>query len=66
MQAPQAQKSVQNTTNNQLAMTAQLQALQAWALERNVDLSLPVNANLMAQFIPFVLSNPTSFQTSTL
>uniref|UniRef100_A0A6M2FAQ2 ATP-dependent helicase BRM n=1 Tax=Populus davidiana TaxID=266767 RepID=A0A6M2FAQ2_9ROSI len=35
-------------------MTAQLQAIQAWALERNIDLSQPANVNLMAQLIPFM------------
>ncbi|CAK7348865.1 unnamed protein product [Dovyalis caffra] len=54
MQAPQAQQNIQNMANNQLAMTAQLQAMQAWALERNIDLSQPANANLMAQLIPFM------------
>lgn len=53
MQAPQAQQGIPNMTNNQLAM-AQLQAMQAWALERNIDLSQPANANLMAQLIPLM------------
>ncbi|XP_039000166.1 ATP-dependent helicase BRM-like isoform X2 [Hibiscus syriacus] len=48
MQAQQAQQTVQNTGNNQLGMAAQLQA---WALERNIDLSQPENANLMAQLL---------------
>ncbi|XP_061969432.1 ATP-dependent helicase BRM-like isoform X1 [Populus nigra] len=51
MQAPQ---TIQNMANNHLAMTAQLQAIQAWALERNIDLSQPANVNLMAQLIPFM------------
>ncbi|XVF80095.1 hypothetical protein PTKIN_Ptkin15bG0042900 [Pterospermum kingtungense] len=50
MQA-QAQQTVQNMGNNQLAMAAQLQA---WALERNIDLSQSANANLMAQLIPLM------------
>lgn len=62
MQAPQPQQSVQNMANNQLAMTAQLQAMQAWALERNIDLSLPANANLMAQLIPFIQSRMAAQQ----
>ncbi|MBA0714948.1 hypothetical protein Golax_013886 [Gossypium laxum] len=52
MQA-QAQQTVQNSGNNQLVMAAQLQA---WARERNIDLSQPANANLMAQLIPLMQS----------
>lgn len=52
MQVPQAQQSMQNMANNQFAMAAQMQAMQAWALERNIDLSLPANATLMAQLFP--------------
>ncbi|XP_030965635.1 ATP-dependent helicase BRM isoform X2 [Quercus lobata] len=55
LQAPQAQQSMQNMSNNQL-MSAQLQAMHSWALERNIDLSLPANANLMAQLIPLMQS----------
>ncbi|KAF2315290.1 hypothetical protein GH714_038735 [Hevea brasiliensis] len=62
MQAPQTQQSLQNMANNQLAMAAQLQAMQAWALERNIDLSLPANANLMAQLIPLMQSRMASQQ----
>lgn len=54
LQAPQAQQSIQNMTNNQFAMSAQFQAMHSWALERNIDLSLPANANLMAQLIPMM------------
>lgn len=54
MQSVQNQQSIQNMANNQLAVAAQLQAMQAWALERNIDLSLPANANLMAQLIPLM------------
>ncbi|KAI3681785.1 hypothetical protein L6452_36589 [Arctium lappa] len=46
MQAPQAPQS--------MTMAAQLQAMQALALERNIDLSLPQNANLVAQLIPLM------------
>ncbi|KAF9668977.1 hypothetical protein SADUNF_Sadunf14G0059600 [Salix dunnii] len=49
MQAPQVQQNIQNLANNQLAMAAQMQA---WALERNIDLAQPGNANLMAKLIP--------------
>ncbi|KAJ6972357.1 ATP-dependent helicase BRM isoform X2 [Populus alba x Populus x berolinensis] len=52
MQAPQVQQNIQNMANNQLAMAAQMQAMQAWALERNIDLAQPANANLMAKLIP--------------
>ncbi|XP_022733076.1 ATP-dependent helicase BRM-like isoform X2 [Durio zibethinus] len=51
MQAQHAQQTVQNSGNNQLAMTAQLQA---WALDHNIDLSQSANANLMAQLIPLM------------
>lgn len=61
MQAPQAQQGIPNMANNQLAM-AQLQAMQAWALERNIDLSLPANANLVAQLIPLVQSRMVAQQ----
>ena len=55
MQVPQTQQNIQNMASNQLAM-AQLQAVQAWAVEHNIDLSLPGNANLIAQLIPLVQS----------
>ncbi|GAV64761.1 SNF2_N domain-containing protein/Helicase_C domain-containing protein [Cephalotus follicularis] len=64
MQAPQGQQSIQNMGNNQLAMAAQMQAVQAWALERNIDLSLPANANLMAQLIPLMQSKMAVQQTA--
>lgn len=56
MQAPPSQQSMVNMTSNSLAMAAQMQAMQALALERNVDLSLPANANIMAQLIPLMQS----------
>ncbi|KAK4415921.1 ATP-dependent helicase BRM [Sesamum alatum] len=37
-------------------VTAQMQALQALALERNIDLSHPANANVIAQLIPLIQS----------
>ncbi|GAB4844503.1 hypothetical protein Ancab_037881 [Ancistrocladus abbreviatus] len=49
-------------SNNQIAMAAQLQAVQAWALERNIDLSQPGNANLMAQLIPLMQSRMVAQQ----
>ncbi|WCJ22764.1 transcription regulatory protein SNF2 putative [Euphorbia peplus] len=64
MQAPQGPQGIQNMANNQLAMAAQLQAMQAWALERNIDLSLPANANLVAQLIPLMQSRMASQQKS--
>ncbi|KAL3536805.1 hypothetical protein ACH5RR_000171 [Cinchona calisaya] len=48
MQAPQSQQNFQNMANNPIAMAAQLQAL---VHERNIDLSVPANANLMAQLL---------------
>ncbi|XP_011036609.1 PREDICTED: ATP-dependent helicase BRM isoform X2 [Populus euphratica] len=52
MQAPQVQQNIQNMANNQLTMAGQMQAMQAWALEHNIDLAQPANANLMAKLIP--------------
>ncbi|KAJ0110887.1 hypothetical protein Patl1_00471 [Pistacia atlantica] len=59
IQAAQAQQNVQNVASNQYAMAAQLQA---WALERNIDLSQPANANLMAQLIPLMQSRMAAQQ----
>lgn len=56
MQTPQSQQNIQSMNNSQLAMAAQMQAMQALALDRNIDLSNPANANLMAQLIPFMQS----------
>ncbi|KAL1826685.1 hypothetical protein ACET3Z_005097 [Daucus carota] len=56
MQTPQSQQNLQNMGNSQLAMAAQMQAMQALALERNIDLSVPANANLMAQLLPLMQS----------
>ncbi|XP_044493591.1 ATP-dependent helicase BRM-like isoform X2 [Mangifera indica] len=53
IQAAQTQQNIQNVASNQYAMAAQLQA---WAREHNIDLSQPVNANLMAQLIPLMQS----------
>jgi SWI/SNF-related matrix-associated actin-dependent regulator of chromatin subfamily A protein 2/4 len=56
VQAPATQQSIPNALNNQIAMSAQLRGMQAWAHERNIDLSQPANANLVAQFIPLMQS----------
>ena len=56
VQALATQQSIPNSMNNQIAMAAQLRAMQAWAHERNIDLSHPANANLMAQLIPLMQS----------
>ena len=56
IQAPQAQQNIHNNANSQIAMNAQIQAMQALARERNIDLSLPANANLVAQLIPLMQS----------
>ncbi|KAJ4955280.1 hypothetical protein NE237_012063 [Protea cynaroides] len=61
VQVPQAQLSIQNLANNQFAM-AQLQAMQAWALENNIDLSLPTNAHLIAQLLPIWQSRMAGLQ----
>jgi len=52
-QLSHVQQGVQNMGNNQIAVAAQLQA---WAFERNIDLSQPANANLVAQLMPFMQS----------
>ncbi|XP_059634204.1 ATP-dependent helicase BRM [Cornus florida] len=62
MQGSQAQQSVQNMANSHLAMAAQMQVMQALATERNIDLSLPANANLMAQLIPLMQSRMVAQQ----
>ncbi|KAI3731894.1 hypothetical protein L1987_63086 [Smallanthus sonchifolius] len=56
MQTSQAPQNIHNMGNSQAAMAAQLQAMQALALERNIDLSHPHNANLMAQLMPIMQS----------
>lgn len=50
-QMMQAQQFPQNMQNNQLALAAQIQSIQAWARDNNIDLSQR-NANLMAKLIP--------------
>ncbi|XP_058082006.1 ATP-dependent helicase BRM isoform X2 [Magnolia sinica] len=60
-QPQQAQPNMQSIANNQYAM-AQLQAMQAWALEHNVDLSLPANAGLVAQILPLWQSKMAAMQ----
>ncbi|KAK6140625.1 hypothetical protein DH2020_025625 [Rehmannia glutinosa] len=51
-----SQQNIMNMTNNSIAMAAQMQAMQALALERNIDLSHPANANVVAQLIPLMQS----------
>ncbi|KAL2251759.1 ATP-dependent helicase BRM [Sesamum indicum] len=53
MHGPQLQQNIVNMANNPITMTAQMQAL---ALERNIDLSHPANANVIAQLIPLIQS----------
>ncbi|KAK7349507.1 hypothetical protein VNO77_06930 [Canavalia gladiata] len=60
MQAPETQQGIQNVVNTQIAVSAQLQAMQAWARERNIDLSHPANAHIMAQLIPLMQSRMVS------
>ncbi|KAH6779898.1 transcription regulatory protein SNF2 [Perilla frutescens var. hirtella] len=62
MQAPQSQQHIMNMTNNQIAMAAQMQAMQALALEHNIDLSHPANANVVAQLIPLMQSRMAAQQ----
>ncbi|XP_020575040.1 ATP-dependent helicase BRM-like [Phalaenopsis equestris] len=56
IQLMQSQGSMGNITSQQLMM-AQLQAMQTWAMEHNVDLKNPSNANLVAQFLPILQSS---------
>ncbi|CAO2835601.1 unnamed protein product, partial [Amaranthus hypochondriacus] len=59
VQHQQAQQGIQSMGNNQMAVAAQLQA---WARERNIDLSQPANANLMTQLIPLMQSRMNAHQ----
>ncbi|XP_068639207.1 ATP-dependent helicase BRM-like [Aristolochia californica] len=61
LQVPQGPPGIQNLGNNQFAV-AQLQAMQAWALENNIDLSSPANANLIAQLLPLWQSKIVAMQ----
>jgi len=49
VQALTTQQSIPIAMNNQIATSDQLRAMQAWAHERNIDLSQPANANFAAQ-----------------
>ncbi|CAL9126796.1 unnamed protein product [Musa textilis] len=51
-----SQASTQNIATNQFTM-AQMQAMQLWAKENNVDLSVPANINLIAQILSHWQSN---------
>lgn len=61
VQLSHVQQGFQNMANSQIAMAAQLQA---WALERNIDLSQPANANLVAQLMPLMQSRMMAQQRS--
>ncbi|XP_015947498.1 ATP-dependent helicase BRM [Arachis duranensis] len=58
MHVPESQQGIQNF----MAMSAQYQAMQAWARERNIDLSHPANANIMSQLIPMMQARMASQQ----
>jgi SWI/SNF-related matrix-associated actin-dependent regulator of chromatin subfamily A protein 2/4 len=60
IQVSETQQGIQNVMKSQIAVSAQLQAMQAWARERNIDLSHPANAQLMAQLIPLMQSRMVS------
>ncbi|CAN1237239.1 ATP-dependent helicase BRM [Linum grandiflorum] len=64
MQAPRSQHGMQTMPNNQMiaAQYQAMQAMQALAQERNIDLSVPANANLMAQLIPLMQSRMAAQQ----
>ncbi|KAF6157703.1 hypothetical protein GIB67_037276 [Kingdonia uniflora] len=51
-QGPQGQANLQNIVNNQQGGMTQVQAMQTWALEHNIDLSLPANVSLISQILP--------------
>ncbi|KAH9324701.1 hypothetical protein KI387_004879 [Taxus chinensis] len=50
-QGLQNQHPMQNLANNQYSNLAQLQALQAWAMDKNIDISSPANAHLIPQLL---------------
>ncbi|CAI9101854.1 OLC1v1039276C1 [Oldenlandia corymbosa var. corymbosa] len=54
MQPQQAQHNIQNMTANPIALASQMQA---FALEHNIDLSLPANANMVAQLMQYKLAS---------
>uniref|UniRef100_A0A0D9VBA1 ATP-dependent helicase BRM n=1 Tax=Leersia perrieri TaxID=77586 RepID=A0A0D9VBA1_9ORYZ len=56
MQPMQGQAGMSNAGANPMAM-AQLQAIQAWAKEHNLDLSNPANVSLISQILPMLQSN---------
>ncbi|PIA49288.1 hypothetical protein AQUCO_01300264v1 [Aquilegia coerulea] len=56
LQTQQVHPNVQTIANNPYAM-AQLQQMQAWARDNNIDLSSPANANLISQILPLLQSN---------
>lgn len=56
--------NMSNITANQFAMV-QLQAMQAWAMENNIDLSHPNNANLIAQLLPLWQSKMAAMQKTS-
>lgn len=50
-QGLQNQHPMQNLANSQYANIAHIQALQAWALDKNIDISSPANAHLIPQLL---------------
>ncbi|CAJ1820007.1 unnamed protein product [Sphenostylis stenocarpa] len=56
VQALATQQSIPNAMNNQIAIPSQLRTMQAWGIEQNVDMSYPVNSQLMAPFMPLMQS----------
>lgn len=56
--------NMSNITANPIAMVP-LQAMQAWAMENNIDLSLPNNANLIAPLIPLWQSKMAAMQKTS-
>ncbi|EPS69442.1 hypothetical protein M569_05321, partial [Genlisea aurea] len=58
----QSQQNIMNMSNNSNTMAAQMQAMQALAYDRHVDLSNPVNANVISQLIPLMQPRMVSHQ----
>ncbi|KAL3649566.1 hypothetical protein CASFOL_005969 [Castilleja foliolosa] len=62
MVGPQSQQNMMNMPSTPIARAAQMQAMQALAHERNIDMSHPANANVVAQLIPIMQSRMAAQQ----
>ncbi|CAM8899637.1 unnamed protein product [Rhodiola kirilowii] len=61
-QSLQSSLNMQSMANNPAAVAAQLQEMQAWAHEHNVDIRQHPNANVMAQLLPLMQSRMVAQQ----